>query len=42
MDLNSGKTYLKMNERILRADNVIYVTDTMDFFVTSNESYKAS
>ena len=42
MDLNTSKTFLKVNERKIRAENMIYIADSLDFFVTSYESYKTS
>lgn len=40
MDLNGNKVYLKCNERRIRAENIIYMPESLDFYVTPYKSYK--
>jgi hypothetical protein len=40
MDLSTNRTFLRVNERRIRAENMIYLTDSQDFFVTTYDSYK--
>jgi hypothetical protein len=39
-DMVSGRSYLSSNDRIIRADNIIYMPEGLDFYVTSFQSYK--
>ena len=39
-DIPANKIYLKKPERMIRAENIIYLPETLDFFITTNKSYK--
>ncbi|CDW88442.1 ttl domain containing protein [Stylonychia lemnae] len=40
MNLTSGSNYLKVNERRIRSDTVLYSPEGVEFFATSFKSYK--
>ena len=40
MDLNTNTTFLRTGERKIRADNIIYMPENLDFYVTTYSSYK--
>ena len=39
MDLGKNKTYLKVNERRIRSNKLIYIGDSNDIYITTKESY---
>lgn len=41
MDLSTGKNYLKLKERRIRAQTMAYISDTHDLFLTPKDSIKA-
>ena len=40
MDINTGIVHLEKNERVIRAENIVYTPECMDFYVAPLKSYK--
>lgn len=38
-DINANKIYMKKPDRKIRAEHVIYIPESLDFFVTPYKSY---
>jgi hypothetical protein len=39
-DIQSGKAYLRRQDRKLRSPHIVYVSETHDFFISTTDSYK--
>jgi len=42
MDLRLDVSYVPVRERVLRCDRMAYITNSLDFYLTSHESYRQS
>ena len=41
MNMQTGQSFLKLNQRRIRSEHIAYVPDCIDFYITPTDSYQS-